>query len=65
MEEILCRDFIFYFLLYSLYMMKTIELLVKIEVPDDYVMDEPEWLLEDSVRDCSISSVTVFENNHD
>lgn len=30
--------------------MKKIELKVTIEVPDGYVMDDPEWLLDDVVR---------------
>ena len=44
--------------------MKTIALKVIIEVPDNYVMDEPEWTLEDSIlnrnSECEISSVSKF-----
>lgn len=44
--------------------MKTIALKVVIEVPDNYVMDEPEWTLEDSIlnrnSECEISSVGEF-----
>ena len=44
--------------------MKTVTLKVVIEVPDNYVMNEPEWTLEDSIlnRDsgCEISSVDEF-----
>lgn len=44
--------------------MKTVTLKVVIEVPDNYVMDEPEWLLEDSIlnsgSECEISSVDEF-----
>ena len=29
--------------------MKTIKLQVTIEVPDNYQMDEPEWMLENAV----------------
>lgn len=44
--------------------MKPIVLKVVIEVPDNYVMDEPEWTLEDSIlnsdSECEISSVGEF-----
>ena len=44
--------------------MKPIALKVFIEVPDNYVMDEPEWTLEDSIlnsdSECGISSVSEF-----
>ena len=44
--------------------MKPIALKVVIEVPDNYVMDEPEWTLEDSIlnsdSECEISSVSEF-----
>ena len=44
--------------------MKTVTLKVIIEVPDNYVMDEPEWTLEDSILNsdsgCEISSVDEF-----
>lgn len=44
--------------------MKTVTLKVIIEVPDNYVMDEPEWTLEDSIlnsgSECEISSVSEF-----
>ena len=44
--------------------MKPITLKVVIEVPDNYVMDEPEWTLEDSIlnrnSECEISSVDEF-----
>lgn len=44
--------------------MKTIALKVVIEVPDDYVMDEPEWTLEDTIlnghSECEITSVGAF-----
>lgn len=44
--------------------MKPITLKVVIEVPDNYVMDEPEWTLEDSIlnsdSECGISSVSEF-----
>ena len=44
--------------------MKPIALKVVIEVPDNYVMDEPEWTLEDSILNsdsgCEISSVDEF-----
>ena len=44
--------------------MKTVTLKVVIEVPDNYVMDEPEWTLEDSILNsdsgCEISSVDEF-----
>ena len=39
--------------------MKTVTLKVVIEVPDDYVMDEPERILEDSLNEDLISSVSV------
>ncbi len=45
--------------------MKTIRLLVEIEVPDDYIIDEPEWTLEDAVNGSSnekLMSVNVFKN---
>ena len=29
--------------------MKTITLKVKIEVDDDYILDNPDWLLQDAV----------------
>ena len=38
--------------------MKTVTLKVIIEVPDDYVMDEPERILEDSLNEDLISSVS-------
>lgn len=31
--------------------MKTIKLKVEIEVPDDYVLDDGDWLLQDAVSD--------------
>lgn len=41
--------------------MKSINLKVTIEVPDNYVMDEPEWLLEDCILNsdskCGIADV--------
>ena len=44
--------------------MKTITLKVVIEVPDNYVMEEPEWTLEDSIlnseSECGIFSVDEF-----
>lgn len=44
--------------------MKTITLKVVIEVPDNYVMEEPEWTLEDSIlnseSECGICSVDEF-----
>ena len=44
--------------------MKTIALKVIIEVPDNYVMNEPKWTLEDSILNidsgCEISSVSEF-----
>lgn len=44
--------------------MKTIALKVVIEVPDDYVMDEPKLTLEDSIlnrnSECEITSVGEF-----
>ena len=44
--------------------MKTVTLKVVIEVPDNYVMDEPEWTLEDSIlnsdSECEICSVDEF-----
>ena len=44
--------------------MKTIALKVVIEVPDNYVMNEPKWTLEDSILNidsgCEISSVSEF-----
>ena len=44
--------------------MKTVTLKVVIEVPDNYVMDEPEWTLEDSILNsdsgCEICSVDEF-----
>lgn len=44
--------------------MKTVTLKVVIEVPDDYVMDDPEWTLNDSIlnidSECEISSVSEF-----
>ena len=44
--------------------MKPIILKVVIEVPDNYVMDEPEWTLEDSIlnsdSECGIFSVSEF-----
>ncbi len=33
--------------------MKTIKLLVEIEVPDNYQMDEPMWTLEDAINNTS------------
>ena len=45
--------------------MKTIILKVEIEVPDDYVLDDEEWLLEDAMdcheRDITIESVSKIE----
>lgn len=44
--------------------MKTVTLKVVIEVPDNYIMDEPEWTLEDSIlnsdSECEICSVDEF-----
>ena len=44
--------------------MKTVTLKVVIEVPDNYVMEEPEWTLEDSIlnseSECEICSVDEF-----
>lgn len=41
--------------------MKTINLKVTIEVPDNYIMDDPEWLLEDCILNsdskCGITDV--------
>lgn len=41
--------------------MKTINLKVTIEVPDNYIMDEPEWLLENCIlghdSECGIADV--------
>lgn len=45
--------------------MKTIKLLVEIEVPDNYQMDEPEWTLEDSMnsyKDVNIINVTTVKS---
>lgn len=45
--------------------MKTIKLLVEIEVPDNYQMDEPEWALEDSMnsyKDVNIINVTTVKS---
>ena len=45
--------------------MKTIKLQVTIEVPDDYVVDEPEWILEDAVnsyRDVNIINAIVVKS---
>ena len=41
--------------------MKTITLKVEIEVPDNYVMDDEEWLLEDAMydNDRNVSIVSV------
>ena len=45
--------------------MKTITLKVKINVPDDYVLDDEEWLLEDAMdpheRNITIESVSKIE----
>lgn len=47
--------------------MKTITLKVVIEVPDNYVMEEPEWTLEDSIlnseSECGICSVDEFADD--
>jgi len=45
--------------------MKTITLKVKIKVPDDYVLDDEVWLLEDAMvsheKDITIESVSKIE----
>jgi len=45
--------------------MKTIILKVKIKVPDDYVLDDEVWLLEDAMvsheKDITIESVSKIE----
>ncbi|MBO7451721.1 MAG: hypothetical protein J6U54_15365 [Clostridiales bacterium] len=45
--------------------MKTITLKVKVKVPDDYVLDDEEWLLEDAMdpyeRNITIESVSKIE----
>ena len=45
--------------------MKTITLKVEIKVPDDYVMDDEGWLLEDAMdpyeRNITIDSVSKIE----
>jgi len=46
--------------------MKTIKLLVEIEVPDNYQMDEPIWTLEDAMNsyytDINVINVTSIES---
>lgn len=46
--------------------MKTIVLKVEIKVPNDYVMDDEEWLLEDAInpreKDITIESVSKIED---
>jgi hypothetical protein len=45
--------------------MKTIKLLVELEVPDYYQMDEPEWTLEDAMNsytDVKITNVTCVKS---
>ena len=45
--------------------MKTITLKVEIEVEDDYILDNPDWLLEDAVaRDEYEYSASLLENNN-
>lgn len=45
--------------------MKTINLKVEIKVPDDFVLDDEEWLLEDAMdpyeRSITIESVSKIE----
>lgn len=43
--------------------MKTIKLVVEVEVDDDYIMDEPEWTLEDAFTrgGDSVEIVNVYE----
>jgi len=47
--------------------MKTITLKVTIQVPDDYTLDKPQWLLEDCTScrqsECEIISVTHDDSN--
>ena len=43
--------------------MKTIKLLVEVEVPDNYQVDEPVWTIEDAVQnryDVNITNVTII-----
>lgn len=46
--------------------MKTIKLVVEVEV-DDYIMDEPEWTLEDAFNRSgdSVEIVNVYELNEE
>lgn len=48
--------------------MKTIILKVKIKVPDDYVLDDEVWLLEDAMvsheKDITIESVSKIEQSY-
>jgi len=43
--------------------MKTIKLLVSINVEDDYIIDDPEWTLEDVILEGKIDySVVVYKD---
>lgn len=45
--------------------MKTIKLLVELNVPDNYQIDEPEWTLEDAMNsytDVKITNVTIVKS---
>ena len=45
--------------------MKIIKLLVEIEVPDNYQIDEPEWTLEDAMNsytDVKVINVTSIKS---
>lgn len=44
--------------------MKTITLTVKVSVPDNYQVEEPQWLLEDAIQcenDTEIESCYIVE----
>lgn len=42
--------------------MKIISFIVKIEVPDDYVIDEPEWTLENAITGDSDENIISVNN---
>lgn len=45
--------------------MKTINLNVKIKVPDDYILDDSDWLLEDAVSGEFEYSTSIYEDKNE
>lgn len=45
--------------------MKQIKLIVTIEVEDDYTIDEPQWALEDAMRNGNIVGCNCYSEHAD